>query len=140
MKRDKFMTERKPPELPFESWVEQQIRKAQEQGHFDNLSGSGKPIPVDSALDGPNWWIRKKMAAEGLRYPSMADDLRQRVTDMCRRALQARSEREARTIVQEINKEIRAYRVNPPPGVHLTLKLVDIDEILASRRAGGSSR
>ena len=39
------MTQRKPLEHSFESWIEGQIRVAQEQGAFDNLPGAGKPLP-----------------------------------------------------------------------------------------------
>ena len=39
------MTERKPLGTSWESWIEAQIRVAQEQGAFDNLPGAGKPLP-----------------------------------------------------------------------------------------------
>jgi hypothetical protein len=58
------MTERKPPETSWESWVEAQIRVATEQvateqGAFDNLPGAGKPIPnLDQAYD-PLWWVKQ---------------------------------------------------------------------------------
>ncbi len=40
------MTERKPPGVTWESWVEEQIRKAQEQGAFDDLRGKASRSPV----------------------------------------------------------------------------------------------
>ena len=39
------MTERKPPERNWKSWVEEQIQDAQREGEFDRLEGKGKPIP-----------------------------------------------------------------------------------------------
>ncbi len=30
----------------FESWIDRQIRQAQERGDFDNLRGKGKPLPA----------------------------------------------------------------------------------------------
>ena len=39
------MTQRKPQEMTFETWVEQQIRQARDQGAFDGLSLTGKPLP-----------------------------------------------------------------------------------------------
>jgi hypothetical protein len=39
------MTERKPAGTSWESWIDAQIRVAQEQGAFDNLPGTGKPLP-----------------------------------------------------------------------------------------------
>ena len=52
------MTERKPPGVGFETWVERQIREATERGEFDNLPGAGKPV---ADLDKPHdelWWIK----------------------------------------------------------------------------------
>ena len=42
--------ERRPRGLPFgqyESWIDRQIRQAQERGMFDNLRGAGKPLAPD---------------------------------------------------------------------------------------------
>ena len=39
------MTERKPREISFTSWIDRQINEAQERGDFDNLPGAGKPLP-----------------------------------------------------------------------------------------------
>ncbi|MFC4052617.1 DUF1992 domain-containing protein [Actinomadura syzygii] len=60
------MTERKPPGLSFESWIDRQVREAEERGEFADLPGSGKPLPdAHQPLD-ENWWIKQKLAAEGL--------------------------------------------------------------------------
>ncbi|MEV0587999.1 DUF1992 domain-containing protein [Nonomuraea sp. NPDC050310] len=34
--------------MPFKTWIDRQIREATERGEFDNLPGTGKPIPGDS--------------------------------------------------------------------------------------------
>ncbi|HUA42024.1 MAG TPA: DUF1992 domain-containing protein, partial [Streptosporangiaceae bacterium] len=39
------MTERKPHDVTFRSWIDQQISEAEERGAFDNLPGAGKPLP-----------------------------------------------------------------------------------------------
>lgn len=42
--------QRRPKGLPFgqyESWIDRQIRQAQERGMFDNLRGAGKPLAPD---------------------------------------------------------------------------------------------
>jgi DnaJ family protein C protein 28 len=41
------MEEQKLP-MTWESWIDQQIREAQERGDFDNLPGSGKPLDLVS--------------------------------------------------------------------------------------------
>lgn len=128
------MTERKPGGESFESWVEHQIREAQERGAFDNLAGAGKPIPRDSALDGDDWWIRRKMASEGLKYPNRAADLKERIARACQDACSAPTDAEARVIVARMNGEIHSFRAAPPPGPPMILRLIDIDDILARRR------
>ncbi len=43
-------------------FVDEQIRRAQERGDFDNLPGAGKPIEgLDKPYD-PNWWARDFIA------------------------------------------------------------------------------
>ncbi len=60
------MTERKPAGASVETWIDAQIRDAQERGAFENLPGTGKPIPdLDQPYD-PNRWIKQKIRAEGL--------------------------------------------------------------------------
>lgn len=132
------MTERKPANVSFESWVGTQIQAAQDHGQFENLPGTGKPIPSDSALDGENWWVRKKMETEGLRYPNLADDLLRRITEARNEACAAPTDAAARTIVDRMNSEIRTHRISPPPGPPLVLPLIDIDEVLAARADGTS--
>src|SRR3954453_14212993 len=39
------MTERKPQGMSFETWVEQQIRQASDEGAFEGLALTGKPLP-----------------------------------------------------------------------------------------------
>ena len=53
------MTERKPPGTSWESWIDQQIREAQEEGAFDNLPGAGKPLADLEAGHDPLWWVKK---------------------------------------------------------------------------------
>jgi hypothetical protein len=58
------MTERKPPGMKFETWIEKQIREAEDRGAFENLSGAGKPIP---GLGGPKddqWWVKNYIRRE----------------------------------------------------------------------------
>ena len=44
-----------------ESWVEKQIREAQERGEFDNLPGAGKPLS-GARRPGPGLVVKKMMA------------------------------------------------------------------------------
>ena len=45
------MTERKPPGVSWESWIDRQIREAEERGAFADLPGAGMRIPdLDKAI------------------------------------------------------------------------------------------
>src|SRR2546421_291580 len=56
------MTERKPREMTFASWVDQQVSEAAERGAFDNLPGAGKPI---SRRGGTDAWLQDYLRREG---------------------------------------------------------------------------
>jgi hypothetical protein len=60
------MTERKPPGTSWETWIEAQIRVAQEEGAFDNLPGAGKPLPNLSQDFDLNVWVRQLVQREQL--------------------------------------------------------------------------
>lgn len=61
---NELMTERKPPEVSFESWIDKQIREAEERGDFATLKGRGKPLPdgLNTTSHDEQWWIKQKMA------------------------------------------------------------------------------
>ncbi|MEU6577385.1 DUF1992 domain-containing protein [Streptomyces sp. NPDC046805] len=124
------MTERKPPGVPFESWVDRQIRAAQGRGEFDQLPGAGKPLPpgTDTSYD-ELWWVRRKMVREGLTAlpPSLA--LRKEAEDALTAAYAAPSERMARKIITDVNVKIRDMMFKPPPGPPLGMKPYDVEEI-----------
>ncbi|MGQ4516435.1 DnaJ family domain-containing protein [Streptomyces sp. DW26H14] len=134
------MTERKPPGVSFETWVDRQIRDAQERGVFDGLTGAGKPL---AGLDEPYdelWWIKDKMRRENVSYlpPTLA--LRKEAEDALVAAKRAPSEGRVRRIVAEINEKIGEVLAKPPPGPPLGIRPFDVEEIVADwrnrRRAG----
>jgi len=46
---------------------ENRIQQAIEEGQFDNLPGTGKPIPdIDEPYD-PMWWLKQWIRRESLR-------------------------------------------------------------------------
>ena len=125
------MTERKPPGVPFESWVDKQIQDAQRRGEFDQLPGAGEPLPA--VLDTPYdelWWIKRKMAREGLSVlpPTLA--LRKEAEDALAAAYAAPSERIVRKIITDVNAKIRDMMFKPPPGPPLGKKPYDVDEVV----------
>ncbi|MHC3474383.1 DnaJ family domain-containing protein [Streptomyces sp. 7R007] len=129
------MTERKPPGVPWESWVDKQIRDAEGRGEFAELPGAGKPLPpgTDTTYD-ELWWIRQKMAREGLSVlpPTLA--LRKEAEDALTAAYAAPSERIARKIVTDVNVKIRDMMYKPPPGPPLGMKPYDVEEVIRGWR------
>ncbi len=47
--------------------AESKIKRAMDDGEFDNLPGFGKPFEFDDSAYDPNWWIRRKVERESLR-------------------------------------------------------------------------
>jgi hypothetical protein len=124
------MTERKPPGLGWESWIDKQIREATERGEFEDLPGAGKPIPdLDKPFD-EMWWVKGKLRSEGLTYlpPSLA--LRKEAHDALEAALQAKSEAEARQIIENINEQIREANRKGVAGPPIMLRPLDVQRIV----------
>ena len=46
------------PADDFETNVDRIIREAMESGDFDDLPGTGKPIPGAGSVDDEMWWVR----------------------------------------------------------------------------------
>ena len=125
------MTERKPPGVPFESWVDRQIREAEERGAFDRLPGAGKPLPgVTDAPYDELWWIKRKMAREGWSVLPPALALRKEAEDVLAAAAQAPSERIVRKLVEDLNVKIRDHVAKPPPGPPLGLRPYDVEDVV----------
>ncbi|CAL9409705.1 hypothetical protein SUDANB58_01618 [Streptomyces sp. enrichment culture] len=134
------MTERKPPGVDFESWADKQIRDAQARGEFDRLPGAGKPLPADvDAVYDELWWVKRKLAREGVAVlpPTLA--LRKEAEDVLEAALEAPSETAVRKMVEDLNVKIRDVMFKPPPGPPLGLKPYDVEGVVRrwrERRAG----
>ncbi|WP_043257709.1 DUF1992 domain-containing protein [Streptomyces sp. Tu6071] len=126
------MTRRKPPGLDFESWIDRQIREAEERGEFRALAG--RPLPDEGPHHDELWWIKGKMAREGLSHlpPSLA--LRKEAEDTLAAAREAPSEARARRLVTELNEKIREALRGPLEGPPLRLRPYDVEEIAAQWR------
>jgi hypothetical protein len=128
------MTERKPPGVPFESWVDQQIREAEERGAFADLPGAGKPLPSLNTPYDELWWIKGKMQHEGLSMLPPTLRLRKEAEDAVALLAEARSERQVRRIVTAINEKIEAAIRRPPEGPPLNLVPFDVERVVADWR------
>lgn len=134
------MTERKPPGVSFETWVDKQIREAEQRGEFAELPGAGRPLP---SLDAPYdelWWIKGKMHREGLSALPPTLVLRKAAEDAMEAVARARSERQVRQILTEINDRIREALRRPPQGPPLNRGLFDVEQVVADWRAQQADR
>jgi hypothetical protein len=128
------MTERKPPGIGFQSWVERQIQEAMERGEFDNLPGAGKPI---ADLDKPHdelWWVKDKLRRENLSYLPATLALRKEAEDALAGALRARSEGQVRRILAAINRKILDGNRKAASGPPLNLMPYDVERVVADWR------
>jgi hypothetical protein len=129
------MTERKPPGVPFESWVEKQIRDAKTRGDFDRLPGAGEPLPGDLETSYDElWWVKRKLAREGVSVLPPALELRKAAEDALVAARAAPSERIVRKIIDDVNVKIRDMMFKPPPGPPLGMKPYDVEEVVREWR------
>ncbi|MEW1903816.1 MULTISPECIES: DUF1992 domain-containing protein [unclassified Streptomyces] len=132
------MTERKPPGVSFESFVDKQIREAAERGEFRSLPGFGKPLPDDSAPYDELWWIKGKMHREGASVLPPALALRKEAEDAEAAVAGAVSESQVRRILGEINTKIAEALLRPPAGPPLNLRPFDVEAMVERWRAGRS--
>lgn len=124
------MTERKPKGASWESWIDRQIRQAEERGEFNDLPGTGRPIPgLDKPFD-EQWWVKDKLRREGLTYMPPSVALRKEAHDALEAALRATTEDEVRRLVEDINAKIREANRNTIPGPSLMLVPYDVDRIV----------
>ena len=132
------MTERKPAGVSFETWVDRQIREAQERGEFDDLPGTGKPLPGAGRPYDENWWLNDKLKREGVSTLPPSLTLKRAAEDALAEAKRAKSEKAVRKIIDDINEKIRAAIRLPPPGPPVTVTPYDVEQVVAEWRAGRS--
>jgi len=129
------LTERKPPGVSFESWVDRQIRESEQRDDVSRLPGFGKPIEGLAAPYDENWWIRRKLRQEGVSVLPPALALRKEAEDVRAAVSGARTEAEVRRMLTEVDEKIRAAIRRPPPGPVLNLEPFDIEAVVEEWRA-----
>ena len=130
------MTERKPPEISFTSWIDRQINEAAERGAFDNLPGAGKPLPKRSEEDAAQAWLREYLRREGVPAEELLPTplkLRKEIERLTESVQDLRSEQQIRDIAADLNRRILEWR-RVPVGPPLFLPLVDADTLVSRWR------
>lgn len=129
------MADRKPDGMGFESFVEQQIRKAQEDGAFRDLPGAGRPIPdLDKPL-GELWWLKAKLKSEGLDFLPEALAVRRDLERALERAATSRTEGEVRALLALLDARIRKLNATTTGGPATSIGPVDIEGAVAHWKA-----
>src|SRR4029079_13101941 len=127
------MTERKPREITFASWVDQQISEAAERGAFDDLPGAGKPI---SRRGGTDAWLQDYLRREGVSGDELLPTplrLRKEVERLAASVQDLRSEQKVREVVKGLNRQIAEWR-RFPTGPPVYVRLVDEEAMVARWR------
>jgi Domain of unknown function (DUF1992) len=127
------MTERKPRDLSFTSWIDQQINEAAERGAFDNLPGTGKPLPKRDE-DAAQAWLRDYLRREGVSADELLPvplQLRKEIERLTGTVADLPSEHAVRAVVADLNRRILDWR-RIPEGPPVYLRLAD-EEMLVSR-------
>jgi hypothetical protein len=119
---------RKPAGMSWESFAERRIREAMQAGCFDNLPGTGKPIPgIDDPPD-PDWWVKQKIKNEGLSIVPPILEARRELERTLAELPAIKSESEVRRRLERVNQQIRDSIASPHPGPAVVVLPVDIDQ------------
>ena len=128
------MTQKKPVGKTWESFIEQQIREAMEEGAFDNLQGKGQPIPDLGREYDPDWWAKKLIEREKVSVMPPALALRRDVAQALERLPQMRDEAEVRRVLEALNAQIRKLNATIAEGPPTNLAPLDVDALVREWR------
>lgn len=134
------MTERKPPGVTWETWIDRQIRVGMENGAFDDLPGRGKPM---RDLDRPRdamWWVRDLVRRENLSHVPPTVQVRRELDAALAAIADAPSEAAVRDIVARINERVRWVNSRPIEGPPSTVAPLDADTEVAAWREARAER
>lgn len=110
------------------TWVDLQIRQAQERGEFDNLPGLGKPIDDLTDQYDPEWWVKRLVQREkitGVLPPAL--EIRKVDAALDGELDRLNSERQVREAVAEFNEAVRRALYQPLGGPPMVTKQRDPD-------------
>ena len=130
------MSERKPFGVTWETWIDRQVRQGIERGDFDGLPGHGQPI---ADVDRPHdelWWVKQKLAREGVSFlpPTLA--VRKELDDALVEVAASSSEAEVRRIVEAINAKIRTVNSQATSGPPSNMMPLDVERVVREWAAG----
>ena len=127
------MTERKPPGMSFETWIDSQIARARDEGAFDGLDGAGKPLPrrtreqtsYDWALE---WAKRENADVVGMLPSGLA--LRKEREELPALLARQTSEAAVRALVEAHVARVDQYYRRPADGPWVPVGMPDVEEMV----------
>jgi len=129
------MTERKPPGTSWESWIETQIRVAMEDGAFDNLPGTGKPLPNHGQEFDPLWWEKQLIQREQISALPPSLELLRKVETKLAAIARLDDEAAVRRQIAALNAEIARVNATVVEGPPTRAAPLNIDQVVARWRA-----
>jgi hypothetical protein len=129
------VTARKPPRVPFETWVERKIREGMERGDFSGLEGHGQPIADIDAPHDELWWLRKKLKREEFVALPPTLQIRKDRDEALRRIGEAESEERVRAILADINRRIAKVNATAITGPPSSVATLDVEEVVVRWRS-----
>jgi hypothetical protein len=123
----------------YQSAIDEQIRRAQERGEFDNLPGAGKPLPGRGRPDDDLWWVKGYLREEGLSTEALLPPSLQLAKEIERLPETVRdlpSEQAVRETVRDLNRRVADY-LRAPSTPQVPVGPVDVDRAVAQWREAG---
>ena len=128
------MTQKKPPGKTWESFIEQQIREAMDEGAFDNLEGKGQPIADLGRAYDPDWWAKKLIEREKVSLTPPALALRRAVEQTLEQLPRMRDEAAVRRALEALNVQIRKLNATVAEGPPTNLAPLAVEAIVSAWR------
>ncbi|MUK88908.1 DUF1992 domain-containing protein [Ornithinibacillus sp. L9] len=102
--------------LQYKDHMTEIIRKAEDEGHFEDLPGKGKPLHLGRNYGGNSYeaQLNKTLKDNHVlpRWVELANEI-----DHLKEQLQTREGKERKKLVKEINKKIKEYNYACPPSL-----------------------
>jgi hypothetical protein len=128
------MTQRKPPGTSWETWIDEQIRVATEQGAFDNLPGAGKPLPNFGQEHDPLWWVKQLVKREQISMLPPSLELLRKVEQELANIEKLDDEATVRRRIAALNVEIAKVNATVLEGSPTRVGTLDVDQVVARWR------
>jgi hypothetical protein len=129
------MRERRNAGESLQSFVERQIREAQEEGAFEGLRGAGKPLP-ELHPEEEAWWIRKRLREERLDLIPESLEIRREAERVLASLDALADERLVRQRLGELDARIRKVNRTAIAGPPTSLSPIDVEEVVRRWREG----